>query len=305
MHQKVGHGYQVSALVVTHKHTGIEYVARLPHNTSANAKHADKFDQITVGKAFCNQRMFMQLHDVVCHQGLVVPLWQKCAGQPLPKIFPEQGCLDISLVELRQIMTQLFKAVNTLFKLNLWHSDLRPNNIMYDRDSGQICIIDFGTTIQPPESFYSPENKAQSESLVYDRIHHSYKAKDRVNADDILAVGTLLSAFMSIPKRYVLKDGDVKFGFWTFAQMAKLIGKNELRDYTQEFGLQISDKIASDSSIPDERVDWQMYRNKCNEHLFNKDTVSLLNGLFQYSYFDRVEFFSRQMQMLPHFFFDG
>jgi hypothetical protein len=45
------------------------------------------------------------------------------------------------------------------------------------------------------------------------------------------------------------------------------------------------------------RSDWREYENECNKELLRPDTIELLDGLMQWSYLDRLNFFKRALDL--------
>lgn len=51
---------------------------------------------------------------------------------------------DLHEHEIRDIIRQLLEALQYLHSSKLCHRDVKPDNIVYDRQKGQIYLIDFG-----------------------------------------------------------------------------------------------------------------------------------------------------------------
>jgi hypothetical protein len=45
------------------------------------------------------------------------------------------------------------------------------------------------------------------------------------------------------------------------------------------------------------RTDWLEYANECNKELLTPETIELLDGLMQWSYFDRFNFFKKALDL--------
>lgn len=46
--------------------------------------------------------------------------------------------------EIKEIMKQLFSVLEYIHSKNICHRDIKPGNILYDRFSQKIKLIDFG-----------------------------------------------------------------------------------------------------------------------------------------------------------------
>ncbi|CAD8059444.1 unnamed protein product [Paramecium sonneborni] len=62
----------------------------------------------------------------------------------LQQILKERQILEYEQVRL--IIRQLFEAVSYIHKVGLCHRDIKPDNIVFDSDSNQIKLIDFGVS---------------------------------------------------------------------------------------------------------------------------------------------------------------
>ena len=66
--------------------------------------------------------------------------WAK--GELLEKYARRKGPLP--LAEVANIVSQISEAVHAAHQVGIIHRDLKPENVMYDPDSGQVKLLDFG-----------------------------------------------------------------------------------------------------------------------------------------------------------------
>lgn len=53
-------------------------------------------------------------------------------------------CEDLSEEQIKLIIQQLLDTVSYIHSMNICHRDIKPDNILYDRQNKKITLIDFG-----------------------------------------------------------------------------------------------------------------------------------------------------------------
>lgn len=53
-------------------------------------------------------------------------------------------CGDLSEEQIKLIIQQLLDTVSYIHSMNICHRDIKPDNILYDRQNKKITLIDFG-----------------------------------------------------------------------------------------------------------------------------------------------------------------
>lgn len=93
----------------------------------------------------------VKLLDIVVSNDFTHIVLDYCDGLNLYEYMHNRGSKPVSESLARRIFVQLLNAVNYLHLNNIYHRDLKLDNIMIDR-SGKVTIIDFGFAIQVSES---------------------------------------------------------------------------------------------------------------------------------------------------------
>lgn len=69
--------------------------------------------------------------------------------------------------ELQEIMKQLFETLEYLHSKNICHRDIKPDNILYDREKKKIKLIDFGISRKVFEKDEKKSLLSMTGSLFY------------------------------------------------------------------------------------------------------------------------------------------
>lgn len=87
--------------------------------------------------------MYIALHRRTCYLVMdYIP--QPCLSD---YIYPEsEDQAPLSEEEIKLIMRQLLEALRYLHSHKICHRDVKPDNVMYDRKSARIWLIDFGVS---------------------------------------------------------------------------------------------------------------------------------------------------------------
>lgn len=85
-------------------------------------------------------------------QGISLKLWLE---QNSMKFFATAIIdLQLRLRVILPILRQLIEAVSAIHAHNIVHGDLKPGNILISKDSGQLCLFDFGLAQYSKKAFY-------------------------------------------------------------------------------------------------------------------------------------------------------
>jgi serine/threonine protein kinase len=93
--------------------------------------------------------------------------------------------------ELKDVFSQILGALSYLHKHNICHRDIKPDNILYDKENKQVKIIDFGVS-------KNVKLRGRCEKMLTDTGTFYYKAPEMFTGEgyteavDSWAVGILL-----------------------------------------------------------------------------------------------------------------
>jgi len=117
-------------------------------NSSQNAQQTNKVvqNEIRVLKSIDHPNI-VKLLDIVVSKDYIHIVLEYCDGLNLYEYMFNRGGKQLSESLARRIFIQLLNAVDYLHRNNIYHRDLKLDNIMIDK-TGRVTIIDFGFAIQ-------------------------------------------------------------------------------------------------------------------------------------------------------------
>jgi serine/threonine-protein kinase len=159
-----------------------------PQHAARFMQEADKLALLERNPNICHIRHFFN------HEDELVIAMEYIDGKSLEEMIADQG--KFSVEETIRIIADLLTALAFAHDKEIYHRDIKPGNIMFDRE-GQLKIIDFGiakgktdpqmtivgTSTGTPE-YMAPEQFAGGEHLDYAKC-------------DIYAVGTMMYTMLT------------------------------------------------------------------------------------------------------------
>ena len=112
----------------------------LPEEMAADPERRARFEREARAVAALNHPNIVTVHSVEEADGVHFITMELVDGQTLSGMLPKNG---FALRELLEIAIPLADAVSTAHRSGITHRDLKPDNIMVDRE-GRLKILDFG-----------------------------------------------------------------------------------------------------------------------------------------------------------------
>jgi predicted Ser/Thr protein kinase len=190
--KQIGAGGMAKVYLAVHKDVpNLKVVLKIlsgPQHAARFMQEADKLALLERNPNICHIRHFFN------HEDELVIAMEYIDGKSLEEMIAEQG--KFSVEETVKITAVLLTALAFAHEKEIYHRDIKPGNIMFDRD-GQLKIIDFGiakgktdpqmtivgTSTGTPE-YMAPEQFAGGEHLDYAKC-------------DIYAVGTMMYTMLT------------------------------------------------------------------------------------------------------------
>ena len=134
----------------------------------------DKFKKEARRIRKLNNKHIIRVYDLFEENGTAYYVMDYIDGESLADRLKHKNC-PMSEQEVLQILPQILDALKTVHDINLWHLDLKPGNIMMDKQ-GQVTLIDFGASkhiekdgvlttssaMAKTEGFFPPEQTSQT-----------------------------------------------------------------------------------------------------------------------------------------------
>ncbi len=134
----------------------------------------------------------VSVHDLFEENGTAYYVMDYIDGENLSDKVKRQGFpLDEDLV-MNHYLPQILDALDCVHKKGLWHLDLKPANVMVDRD-GKLCLIDFGASKQRSNSGGATSSTGVSYTNGYAPREQMEQSTDKFGPwTDIYALGATL-----------------------------------------------------------------------------------------------------------------
>ncbi len=205
--KQIGAGGMAKVYLAVHKDVpNLQVVLKIlsdPRHAARFMQEADKLALLERNPNICHIRHFFD------HEGELVIAMEHIDGKSLEEMLAEKGTFAVD--ETLGIVDGLLAALAFAHDKGIYHRDIKPGNVMFDRD-GQLKIIDFGiakgktdpqmtivgTAAGTPE-YMAPEQFTGGEGIDYAKC-------------DIYAVGTMMYLMLSVrpacagENEFVLRD---------------------------------------------------------------------------------------------------
>lgn len=93
-----------------------------------------------------NNPHIVRVHDIFPALGTIYYVMDFIEGESLARKLARQGC-PMREEEVMELLPQVLDALQTIHADGLWHLDIKPDNLMLDKD-GTLRLIDFGASKQ-------------------------------------------------------------------------------------------------------------------------------------------------------------
>ena len=125
---------------------GQKVTVSVPDNHVSFDGQREKFKKEALRLRKLKNPHIVQVHDLFEENGTVYYVMDYIDGQSLSDILKQRG-KPLPEAEVRQILPQVLEALDTVHQQNIWHLDIKPGNIMMDKQ-GHAFLIDFGASKQ-------------------------------------------------------------------------------------------------------------------------------------------------------------
>ena len=175
----------------------------------------------------------VHVHDMFEENGTVYYVMDFVKGESLAS-YMERKQQPLTEEQVRYILNQLLDGLEEIHQKQIWHLDLKPDNVMIDKD-GNVVIIDFGASKQVGRS---GKYTGTSNILCYTP---GYAPKEQVNQNmeaigpwtDIYALGATLYNLLTNIDPSVQSSDTLNYPTPVSPQMKQLIGSMMQGDLTK------------------------------------------------------------------------
>ena len=198
----------------------------------------------------------------------------------------------ISLIEAQTYLFQLMRALQFAHSRGIMHRDVKPLNILYDRQTKKLRLIDWGLA-----EFYHPKQRynihVASRNFKPIELLVDYQVYDY--SLDIWSFGVTMAGIIFKKTPFFRGRDDMDM----ISKIAAVLGMNGLKDYLQKYGIPtpavVSQTIARGKPRP-----WKAFITNENKHLATDEALDLIDKCIRYDHTERIT----ADEALKHPFFD-
>ena len=194
--------------------------------------------------------------------------------------------------EAKFYLYQLMRALQYAHSHGIMHRDVKPQNIMYDRQKKSVQLIDWGLA-----EFYHPKNRynihVASRHFKAIELLVDYQCYDY--SVDIWGFGVTMAGIIFHRMPFFKGSDD----FDMVSKITSVLGTDDFYRYLQKYGIDIPTEM--EKQIPKSRgKKWQSFVNKSCEHLANSLAIDLISKCVRYDHMERIT----AEEALNHPYFD-
>lgn len=226
--------------------------------------------------------------------------WLSHKGRP-PNVKSElkselESSNPLSKQEIKYYMHRLLLTLQKIHRRGIMHRDVKPRNVIIDRVSRALKLIDFGhADILLAGKQYS--NRVSSRSFKAPELLFDYRCYD--GAIDVWACGCLFAGliFKLEPFFYARPD---PMNLGVISTVSRLAGSDTLLVWAKKWGIRMSDKQRRTVGRHP-RVPLEHFRNEENKELACDQAIDLIKNMIEVDHSKRYTVDA----CLNHPYFDG
>ena len=125
---------------------GQKVTVSVPDNHASFDSQREKFKKEALRLRQLKSPHIVEVHDLFEENGTVYYVMDYIDGQSMSDTLKQRGA-PLTEAEVRRYLPQVLEALDTVHQQHIWHLDIKPGNIMVDRQ-GTAYLIDFGASKQ-------------------------------------------------------------------------------------------------------------------------------------------------------------
>jgi casein kinase II subunit alpha len=182
--------------------------------------------------------------------------------------------------EAKFYLFQLMRALQYSHAHGIMHRDVKPQNVMYDRRTGKLRLIDWGLA-----EFYHPKQRynihVASRHFKAIELLVDYQCYDY--SVDIWGFGVTMAGI--IFKRMPFFKGSDDFDM--VAKITSVLGWDGFNKYIDKYGLEIPAEMKEQIGRGRAKK-WTSFVTKNNESLASPDAIDLISRCIRYDHSERI-----------------
>jgi len=187
---------------------------------------------------------------------------------------------SLTEVEIKQYLFQLLRALDFAHSRGIMHRDVKPGNIMFDREQRKLRLIDWGLAeFYHPGTEYPP--RVGSRYWKSPELLVSYKTYDY--SLDLWSVGCILAALLFRKEAFFRgRDNEDQL-----LKIVKVLGTDNFEQYLFTYNLclvNVNDELVQQHA----RQPWARFITQENRATTSPEALDLLDKLLRYDHRERL-----------------
>lgn len=198
----------------------------------------------------------------------------------------------LSKIEIKKYIYKLLKSLDGCHSKGVMHRDIKPRNVLFNREKSQIRILDFGLSdIYIPEKQYNPSVASRhykAPELLFGYLFYDFGI-------DIWSTGCILAGLLFDLEPFFCGSDLLD----QIDAVAAVVGSRQILTWATKYKLKLSSAIKKAvGNYP--KVPFESYINSNNSHLCCNQSLDLVSKMLAVDHQDRITV----RECLSHPYFD-
>jgi len=195
--------------------------------------------------------------------------------------------------ECRFYLYQIMRALEYSHSHGIMHRDLKPQNIVYDREHSKVRLIDWGLA-----EFYRPKQRYNIHvaSRYYKPIELLVDYQCYDYSVDIWSFGVTMAGIIFNKKTFFNGEDD----FDMVVKISEILGRQDLDKYLEKYDIPLPKELKMKLGETRKKNLYQMASKVPRQDLISKEAIDLIERCLKYDHTQRIT----ASQALDHPYFD-
>jgi casein kinase II subunit alpha len=182
--------------------------------------------------------------------------------------------------DIRYYLYELLKALDFCHSMGIMHRDVKPHNVMIDKETRQLRLIDWGLA-----EFYHPGQEYnvrvasryfKGPELLVDYQLYDYSL-------DMWSLGCMVAS-MIFRKEPFFQGHD---NYDQLVKIVRVLGTEEFYEYIDKYSIDLDVRF-NDILGRHSKKRWDRFRHSENQHLVSEEAIDFLDKLLRYDQLERL-----------------
>lgn len=233
--------------------------------------------EIKILQGLCGGTNIIQLRDICRDPHSKVPslIFEYVNNRDFKTLFPTFVSVDV-----RFYIYEVLKALDYAHSNGVMHRDVKPHNIVLDKSTGTLRLIDWGLA-----EFYHPskEYNVRVASRYFKGPELLVDLQDYDYSLDIWSLGCMFAG-MIFRREPFFHGHDNQY---QLVKIANVLGTDDLFKYIKRYGLELHPQFVQLIG-KHARKPWEKFISAENKHLVTDDALDLLDKMLVYDHQKRI-----------------